>query len=80
MFLNRRPRFRELVADYETSQSSIYVFKSEKYYPYRIQLEYELNEDDSDRRMEFCEKLEARHLQALLFKKNILFTDESAFL
>lgn len=71
---------RQLAADYEISQSSILrVFKSEKYHPYKVQLVHELNEDDSDRRIEFCEIMEARCLLDPSFKKNILFSDESTF-
>lgn len=55
------------------------VLKSNKFHPYKVQILHELNEDDFDRRVQFCE-----HLTALLHEncnllKNICFSDECTF-
>lgn len=55
------------------------LLTAEKWHPYKIQLVQELNEDDPDRRMEFCQTLMDRSNQNPLFVENILFSDESTF-
>jgi hypothetical protein len=51
------------------------LFKKEKYHSYKIQLTHELNEDDPDRRVQFCEELMLRCDQDPNFLNNILFSD-----
>lgn len=54
-------------------------FKKEKYHPYKVQLIHELNEDDPDRRLQFCEELMLRCDENPNFLNNILFSDEATF-
>jgi hypothetical protein len=37
------------------------LFKKEKDHPYKVQLIHELNEDDPDHRLQFCEELMLRY-------------------
>jgi hypothetical protein len=55
------------------------LFKKEKYHSYKIQLIHELNQDDPDRRVHFCEELMLRCDEDSNFLKNILFSDETTF-
>jgi hypothetical protein len=55
------------------------LFKKEKYTPYKVCLIHELNEDDPDRRLQFCEELMLRCHEDLNFLNNILFSDEATF-
>lgn len=71
---------RQVSRIYDTPPSSVHkVLRLEKWHPYKIQLVHELNEDDPDRRMQFCQILMdmchtfPRHVE------NILFSDESTF-
>ena len=55
------------------------LFKKEKYHPYKVQLIHELNEDDPDRRLQFCEELMLRCDKTSHFLNNILFSDKTTF-
>jgi len=55
------------------------VMKSLKFHPYKIHLVQELNEDDPDRRMEFCETIMNIINDDPLFAQQIVFSDESTF-
>ena len=55
------------------------LFKKEKYHPYKVQLIHELNEDDPDRRLQFCKELMLRCDETRNFLNNILFFDEATF-
>lgn len=71
---------RQVAADNDVSKTSILrLLKNEKYHPYKIHLVQELNEDDPDRRLEFCEIMANRCQDDPLFIKNILFSDEATF-
>lgn len=50
-----------------------------KFHPYKIRLVHELNEDDFDRRIEFCESLTERINLHQNFLYKICFSDESTF-
>jgi len=52
------------------------ILKKHKYHPYKVQYVQELTGEDFDRRMEFCELIQARGND---FVNNIVFTDEAAF-
>ncbi|KAJ8956063.1 hypothetical protein NQ318_016514 [Aromia moschata] len=46
---------RQVAADNDVSKTSILrLLKNEKYRPYKIHLVQKLNDDDPDRRLEFC--------------------------
>lgn len=55
------------------------ILKKAKLHPYKIKLIHELNEDDFDRRMEFCENMQELCNQNNGFEYNILFSDEATF-
>jgi hypothetical protein len=55
------------------------ILHRHKFHPYKIKMIHELNEDDFDRRMEYCEILSERVIETpnLLYK--ICFSDECTF-
>ena len=55
------------------------ILKKNKFFPYKIQILHELNEDDYDRRIEFCESMCQRIDEDPHLIKNICFSDESTF-
>lgn len=55
------------------------ILKSIHFHPYKIHLVQELNEDDPDRRLEFCETMMNRIDAQPNFLYNILFSDEATF-
>lgn len=71
---------RQLALNHNVSQTSVVrLLKKEKYHPYKVQLIHELNEDDPDRRLQFCEQLMALCDGNPNFLKNIVFSDEATF-
>lgn len=71
---------RVLAATFDVSHQSIKnLFKREKLHPYKLQLLHELNEDDFDRRAEFCEGMMEICNNNNNFARNILFSDEATF-
>ncbi|EFN81575.1 hypothetical protein EAI_17384, partial [Harpegnathos saltator] len=55
------------------------ILKSNKLHPYKMTLVHEINEDDPDRRLEFCEDMILRIDQDPDFLYNIVFSDEATF-
>lgn len=55
------------------------ILKAHKFYPYKIQLLHELNEDDYDRRLQFVEEMSERCIGNPNFMYNICFSDECSF-
>lgn len=55
------------------------ILKRHKFHPYKIHLVQQLNEDDFDRRLEFCEVMTARIADNGNFLFNICFSDECTF-
>lgn len=55
------------------------TLKSNKFHPYKIHLHQELNEDDPDRRLQFCESMDTLMTGNPNIVKNICFSDESCF-
>lgn len=55
------------------------LLKLEKWHPYKIKLVQELNEDDPDRRLQFCEEMMDKCHRDPLLIQNIIFSDESTF-
>jgi hypothetical protein len=53
------------------------ILKHLKLKPYRPRLSHAINEDDPDRRMEFCEWYLIRHEGNPDFSKSVLWTDEA---
>lgn len=62
------------------STSSVWrILKKHKFHPYKIKLVQELNEDDNDRRLEFCEIMSNNLLNNGNLLYNICFSDECTF-
>ena len=62
------------------SQTSVgRILKLHKFHPYRIQILQKLNEDDPDRRIEFCEEMMNRANADENFISSICFSDEATF-
>lgn len=71
---------RELAANHNICQKSVVnVFKKYKWHPYKIVLVQELNEDDPDRRLQFCETMMNRCNANPEFVNRIIFSDEATF-
>lgn len=71
---------RKVARESGFSTTSVFrILHKHKYHPYKIKLVHELNEDDFDRRLEFCELFSNRieNNEHLLY--NICFSDESTF-
>lgn len=63
-----------------STSSAHRIFHANKYHPFKIQLHQELNEDDPDRRLQYCETMMEKCLQDGNFPKRIVFSDEASFL
>lgn len=71
---------RAVAADHNISQGSVItLLKKQKWHPYKLSLLQALNEDDPDRRTEFCEVMRNMLEQNPLLLNNILFSDEATF-
>jgi hypothetical protein len=71
---------RQISIDHGAAAMTVHnLLTVEKWHPFKIRLVHELNEDDPDRRMEFCQILMERCNLDPLFVENILFSDESTF-
>ncbi|EFN73065.1 hypothetical protein EAG_00196, partial [Camponotus floridanus] len=71
---------RQLSAVSGISRTSIRrILKHHKFHPYKIKLLQELNEDDFDRRLQFCEVMSERITNNPNFLFNICFSDECSF-
>lgn len=55
------------------------ILKKHKFHPYKIHLVHQLNEDDYDRRLEFCEIMSERIINNPDLVFNICFSDECSF-
>jgi len=55
------------------------ILKNNKFHPYKVHLVQELNDDDFDRCIEFCELMMERIDEDLNFLSNIVFSDEKIF-
>jgi transposase len=55
------------------------ILKENKFHPFKLVLQHYLNEDDSDRRLEFCEKMKDKCDTDSLFLESVLFSDECSF-
>lgn len=55
------------------------ILKENKFHPYKIQLVHELNEDDPDRRLQFCDAISHEIDRDPLFVFKTCFSDECTF-
>lgn len=77
---NAHKSTRQIAAENNASKSSVLrVLKKEKYHPFKVHLVHELNEDDGDRRIEFCETMMNMCHANPQFRNRILFSDEATF-
>lgn len=71
---------RKLEVLTQISRTSIWrILKAYKFHPYKIHLVHQLNEDDFDRRQEFCELMVERLINNPNYLFNICFSDECSF-
>ncbi|EFN70920.1 Transposable element Tc3 transposase, partial [Camponotus floridanus] len=72
---------RKLHQQHNVSVGSIHniLTKKLKFHPYKVTLIHELNEDDPDRRIDFCETLMNRINADNNFSRRIVFSDEATF-
>lgn len=69
-----------LANNHEMSKTSALKYlKKHKWHPYKVVLVHELNEDDPDRRIQFCEDLMNRCNTDPTFVNRIVFSDEATF-
>lgn len=77
---NKQQSVRALAQNVNISRTSVHrILHKHKYHPYRFQLVHELNEDDSDRRLQFCEDMSQKLIDTPDLLQNICFSDECAF-
>ncbi|KAJ8909440.1 hypothetical protein NQ315_003347, partial [Exocentrus adspersus] len=69
----------ELLEKHLKSFKLIEILKIIKFHPYKIHLHHEINEDDPDRRLEFCDNMMERIAQNHNYSSFIVFSDESTF-
>lgn len=71
---------RRVSKDLSIKKSSVGVcLKRNKFHPYHAQLHQELNNDDFQRRVDFCRWAQGQFAENEDFFKFVLFTDESTF-
>lgn len=71
---------RKLATESGVSRSTIQrILKKHKFHPYKISLVQELNEDDNDRRLQFCETMSDRIINNPNLLFNVCFSDECSF-
>jgi len=58
-------------------KSVLKILKNNKFHPYKVHLVQELNDDNFDRRIEFCELMMERIDKDPNFLSNIVFSDEA---
>lgn len=71
---------RKISQEHEISTMSVYkILQTNGFHPYKVKLVHELNEDDFDRRVEFCEDMMSRIDDDHNFPSRIVFSDEATF-
>lgn len=77
---NPKTSARQMARDYSISDKTVLqTIHESKMHPYKMQIVQELREDDSDRRIEFCEHMMNSIDQNNIALEWILFSDESTF-
>ena len=78
--VNPRQSIRKVAAIHEVPRMSVQrLLKLHKFHPYTVKLVHEINEDDPDRRLQFCETMEELIRTEPGILKKICFSDESTF-
>ncbi|KAI4455390.1 transposable element tc3 transposase-like protein [Holotrichia oblita] len=71
---------RKISRDLDVSKTMVHkLLKLEKWHPFKIKLVQELNDDDPDRRIEFCEAMMDNYHRDPFLVSNIIFSDEATF-
>ncbi|KAJ8946018.1 hypothetical protein NQ318_023265 [Aromia moschata] len=69
-----------VASENEVSQTTVLcILRKENYHPYKFQLVQELNEDDPDRRLQFCETMMDLYQTNPNLHQQILVSDEATF-
>jgi len=55
------------------------ILRQNRFHPYKVQILHKLNDDDPDRRLQFCEEMISRIDANPDFIRNICFSDEATF-
>lgn len=77
---NPHVSLRDIESNQAIGKSTVHkILKSAKYHPYKVKLIHELNEDDFDRRAQFCEQMQQLCNDDEDIVQNIIFTDEATF-
>lgn len=77
---NPQTSSRQIADNIGVSQrKAITTLKKHKFHPYKIMLHHALNEDDPDRRLQFCETMDRLIIANPTTVNNICFSDESTF-
>ncbi|KAJ8948571.1 hypothetical protein NQ318_007575 [Aromia moschata] len=77
---NRQITSTLVAPEYEVSQTTVLrILRKENYHLYKFQLVQELNEDDPNRRLQFCETITNLCQTNLNLQQQILFSDEATF-
>ena len=77
---NPHTNSRAVAADHDICHTSVLKYlKIHKWHPYKVRQVHELNEDDPDRRVEFCANMMARCNADNHFVDRIIFSDEATF-
>lgn len=78
--MNPHATLRSTATEVGISKSSVRnVLKKHKFHPYKVQLHQEMNEDDPDRRLQFCEQLLMEINNNNNYISQVCFSDEAAF-
>ena len=71
---------RKMAQEVGISKTSVRnILKTNSFHPYKIQLLHKMNEDDPDRRIQFCEEMIERNDQNPDFNRRTCFSDEATF-
>ncbi|KAJ8911641.1 hypothetical protein NQ315_005986 [Exocentrus adspersus] len=71
---------RKVAREHGVSHTTVRKWlKDAKMHPYKIQLVHELNEDDPDCRVEYCERMMTSIDNGLISLKWVLFSDDATF-
>uniref|UniRef100_A0A8D9AAQ2 Histone-lysine N-methyltransferase SETMAR n=1 Tax=Cacopsylla melanoneura TaxID=428564 RepID=A0A8D9AAQ2_9HEMI len=75
-----RQSIRDLSKEHDVSYNKVQkLLKVNKFHPYKVQLIHALNEDDPDRRVQFCDQMLGMIQENNNIVEQICFSDESTF-
>lgn len=80
--VNPHASVRSTALEVGISKNSVHrVLKKHKFHPYKIQLHQEINDDDPDRRLQFCEEMiqQIENNRPINYISQVCFSDEASF-